>query len=167
MVEKAYNTSSNTAFFACANCNRQHIVDVTKYLTIPKEIKLKVKCKCGHEWTATLEKRRHFRKEVKFSGKFSCRATGRANYEAKMQVVDLSRKGLKVKLFEKPGFVKVGDWVEVEFKLDNRPRTLIKRMAQVKNVDGYFLGLAFPDHKHEDPDIGFYMLDATNTAAAS
>jgi hypothetical protein len=167
MVEKAYNTGSNTALFACGNCNRQHIVNVTKYLKIPKEIKLKVKCKCGHEWTVTLEKRRHFRKGVNFSGKFIHRTSGKANYEGKMKVINLSRKGLKIKLFEKVDFVREEDWMEVEFYLDNRPKTFIKRMVQVKNVDGYFIGLSFPDHKHEDPDIGFYLLDATNTPGVS
>ena len=166
MVEKAYNTDSNTAIFACSVCNRQHIVDVSKYLDMPQEIKLKVKCKCGHEWTVLLEKRRHFRKGVKFPGKFTYKGSGRGSLDGNMQVVDLSKRGLKIKLYEKLDFRK-GDYVEVEFRLDNRPKTLIRRTLQVKNVDGYYVGLAYPEHKHEDPDIGFYLLDATSKSKKS
>lgn len=160
MDEKAYITRDNTAIFACSACNRQHIVDVSKYLDLPQKSRVKVTCKCGHSWTALLEKRRYFRKEVKFPGKYTVRTKGKQVFEGNLTVVDLSRRGLKVELHDKRKF-EVGDWLEVEFRLDNRPRTLVKRMTTVKNIFGLNLGLSFPDHKHEDPDIGFYMLAAT------
>lgn len=160
MVEKTYITRDNTAIFACADCNRQHIVDVSKYLDLPQKTRIKVTCKCGHSWTALLEKRRYYRKEVGFPGKYTFRTSGKPVFEGNMTVVDISRRGLKVKLHDKRNF-QTGDWLEVEFRLDNKPRTLIKRMTTIKNVFGLNLGLAFPDHKHEDPDIGFYMLSAT------
>ena len=160
MVEKAFITRDNTAIFACSACNRQHIVDVTEYLDLPEKTKIKITCKCGHSWSVLLEKRRFYRKEVKFPGRYTYRTEGKPTFEGNMTVADISRRGLKVILHEKREF-KAGDWLEVEFRLDNKPRTRVKRMTIIKNAFGLNLGLAFPDHKHEDPDIGFYMLSAT------
>jgi PilZ domain-containing protein len=160
MDEKAYITSDNTAIFACAACNRQHIVDVSKYLDLPEKTRMRLTCKCGHSWTTMLEKRRHYRKDVSFPGRYIFRTEGKPTFEGNMTVVDISRRGLKVTLHDKRDF-QAGDWLEVEFRLDNKPRTLVKRMTIIKSAFGLKLGLAFPEHKHEDPDIGFYMLSAT------
>ncbi len=163
MAEKTYITSANTAIFVCAACNRQHVVDVAKHLERPRQNKLKVTCTCGHSWTSILEKRRYFRKSVNFPGTYTKRVAGKPVGEGHMYVQDISRRGLKIKLRD-PGKFEIGDWIEVEFRLDNRPRTLIKRVTAVKNIFGPYLGLAFPDHKHEDPDLGFYLMTATPDA---
>ena len=163
MVEKTYITSANTAIFVCAACNRQHIVDVAKYLDHPRLNRIKVTCKCGHSWTTMFEKRRYYRKGVKFLGKYFLQKSGKLIREGEMSVHDVSRRGLKIKVGDPEKFA-IGDWIEVEFRLDNRPRTLVKRMTVIKNISGPFLGLAFPDHKHEDPDLGFYMMTATPDA---
>ena len=161
MVEKLYNTGTNTAVVVCGACNRQHVVDISKYLDVPKEVKLKVKCKCGKTWSVTLEKRRYFRHGVKLPGKFTYKGTQRGIVEGNMQVVDISKRGMKVRLYEKLDF-KAGDYLEVEFRLDNKPKTLVKRILKIKNIDGDYVGLSYPEHKHEDPDVGFYLLEVTS-----
>jgi hypothetical protein len=164
MAEKTFITDGNKAVFVCAACNRQHIVDVSKFLAGPRQHRLKITCKCGHSWTSVLEKRRHFRKGVNFPGKYTYRKAGKPVLEGQMSVVNLSRRGLKIELPESEK-LSVGDWIEVEFRLDNPPRTVIQRMVIIKNIHGPYVGLAFPDHKHEDPDIGFYLMEATSNKA--
>lgn len=156
MAEKAFLTGQNTAIFACSKCNRQFVKDVSQYLKIPSEVKLKVKCTCGHSWVAILEKRRYFRKTVNLTGSYICRSEGKESVSGNMTVVDISTKGLKIKLKESHT-VELNDLLDVEFRLDNRTRTLIKRTVSVKNISGPYIGVAFSDYKHEDPDIGFYL----------
>lgn len=156
MVEKAFLTGMNTAVFACSKCNRQFVKDVSQFIKIPKEIKLKVKCTCGHSWVSVLEKRIYFRKAVNLSGSYICRSSGKKDVSGNMVVVDISTKGLKIKLKESH-IIEMNDLLDVEFRLDNRSRTLIKRTASVKNISGPYIGVAFSDYKHEDPDIGFYL----------
>ena len=161
MVEKLYNTGSNTAIVACSSCNRQHVVDISEYLDVPKEVKLKVKCKCGNSWSVVLEKRRFYRHNIRLPGTFVYKGSGRGILSGSMQVVDLSKRGMKIKLYEKLDF-RVNDYLEVEFRLDNKPKTLVKRTLKIINVDDYHVGLAYPEHKHEDPDVGFYLLEITS-----
>jgi hypothetical protein len=158
MVEKTFLSDSNTAQFICIACNRQFIVDMTEYLNIPSIVKIKVKCKCGHSWTTAIEKRRHFRKNVHLTGTYKYREHGKEDAYGSMTVLNISRKGLKIKLHDDEHHFKDGDWLEVTFRLDNQTRTLLKRMVHVKNVFGNCLGVAFSDTKHEDADIGFYLL---------
>lgn len=158
MTTKTFLSKSNTAQFICIACNRQFIVDMTKYLNVPSTIKMKVKCTCGHAWDTVIEKRRYFRKNVNLPGTYKYKEYGKPDAYGSMTVVDLSRKGLKIKLHEEEHSFKDGDWLEVTFRLDNQTKTLLKRMVNIKNIYENYLGVAFADTKHEDADIGFYLL---------
>ena len=87
MIEKLYNTGSNTAVVACSSCNRQRVVDISKYLDVPKEVKLKVRCKCGNTWSVVLEKRRFFRHNIRLPGTFTYKSAGRGSLTGDMLVV--------------------------------------------------------------------------------
>ncbi|MFO7963262.1 MAG: PilZ domain-containing protein [Desulfobacterales bacterium] len=161
---KAFINRDNTATIACSVCNRQQVIDLSKYPDINRTVSVKITCKCGNSWNAILEKRRFYRKAVDLPGRYTAwSSAGRPVAEGTMTVVDISRRGLKMSVHSKEKF-NIGDWLTVEFHLDNAPRTLIRRMVTVKSVSGKHLGLAFPEHKHEDPDIGFYMLAARSQA---
>lgn len=77
-----------------------------------------------------------------------------------MTVIDISRTGLKLQISGKHN-LKNGDWIEVEFRLDNKVRTQINRIVNIKNVDGQYVGASFREVKSFDPVIGFYMLQHT------
>ena len=71
-------------------------------------------------------------------------------------VVDISLKGLKIKLNRKKD-IRIGDWLDIDFKLDNKAQTYIKRTVQVENLDFPFVGVSFKQKDRMDPDIGFYL----------
>jgi len=131
---------------------------MTEYLNIPSTVRMKVKCKCGHSWSTLIEKRRYFRKNVNLPGTYKYKEYGKEDTYGSMTVIDISRKGLKIRLHDETHPFKDGDWLEVTFRLDNQTKTLLRRMVNVKNVFENYLGLAFSDTKHEDADIGFYLL---------
>ena len=90
--------------------------------------------------------------------------TGKKVKLGNIMVLDISRTGLKIKILGEHT-LKDGDWIEVEFRLDNSVQTLVKRMVNIKNVSGEYLGTSFSDTKHFDPIIGFYMLQHTPLTA--
>ena len=107
-----------------------------------------------------LEKRKFFRKRTKLTGKYRYQITGKKVVEGYMTVLDISRTGLKLKIHGKHN-LKDGDWIEVEFRLDNQVNSLINRIVNIKNVSGEYLGVSLLEVKGFDPVIGFYMLQHT------
>jgi hypothetical protein len=160
MTQKVFLSEKNTAKLICIACNRSYEADMSAYLNYPNTAKIKAKCKCGHTWSVVLEKRRYFRKRVKLAGTYKYHITGKTISEGMMTVLDLSRKGLRMKIHGQHN-LKDGDWVEVEFRLDNSIRSLVNRIVNIKNISGEYVGASFREIKQFDPVIGFYMLQHT------
>ena len=70
------------------------------------------------------------RKSVNFPGTYNYKLHGKEDTFGSITVVDISRKGLKLKLHDEGHGFKEGDW----------------------------LGVAFSDTKHEDADFDCYIL---------
>ena len=157
MANRTILTIANTAKFICTMCGRQWTEDVSQYLNVPSMVELEVSCNCGHSWKTTLERRRYFRKNVNFAGTYTYNSQGGNDAAGTMTVVDISRKGLKLKLDKENELLEKGDRLEVTFPLDNDANTLVKRKVTVKNVFKNFLGVEFSGTKHEDADIDLYM----------
>ena len=77
--------------------------------------------------------------------------------KGRMKVVDLSIKGLKIEVKEKPG-IQVNDLLSVEFRLKDKNRTFIREDALVKNVNGRLVGSVFGPEVAENASLGFYLL---------
>jgi hypothetical protein len=68
MSEISYITETNSATFVCPDCGVAKIANVTKFKFLDRHIRLKCKCRCGHIYSTTLERRKSFRKEVILKG---------------------------------------------------------------------------------------------------
>jgi hypothetical protein len=157
MSDKVFINQDKNIQLVCPGCGRQWIADASQYYDVPKEVRLKVKCKCGHSWSCILEKRKYFRKGVSLSGRYIYQPPGRGLYRGEMVVVDISLKGLRLKLDREWTF-KAGEFLDVEFQLDNKPRKWIRRKVIVRNMNRKNVGAAFLESAKNDPDIGFYLL---------
>ncbi len=158
MTEKVFVTGNNMAVFECPQCNKAKRVDVSRYKDIRQVVRIKVKCSCGHSYRVVLERRKHFRKGVNFSGTYTKVLPDYREDKGGMTVKDLSRAGVKIKLNVKKDF-KIGDILSVEFSLDDKQRSLIKKEAVVKIISNSYLGLEFNSIDSSDPSdkaIGFY-----------
>ena len=156
-METVLINQDKKAKFICTACSRQWEKDVSKFYDIQKQVKIKVNCKCGNSWTCILEKRRHIRKPVSLLGAYAYTPPGRAAYKGHMEVLDISLKGMKIRLDREWQF-KIGDRLEVEFRLDNKAKKLLKRVVIIRNINKRDIGVAFRDASRNDPDIGFYLL---------
>ncbi len=158
MSRKVYITEDNKATFLCPNCESSKIVDITKYKLPDRAVKVKVKCnKCGHHHTVVLEKRRQYRKETNFPGVYEHLVDGAVTDRGRMIVRDVSRGGLKLQLNVKRSF-EMGAMLRVEFHLDDRQRTLIKKNVFVRKVDGAYVGAQFDPTDELEKALGFYLM---------
>ena len=158
MSGKLFTTIEKTAWITCPACEKQWEMDVSKYfnISLEKEIRLKAKCKCGHQWGLVLEKRRYPRKNVTLMGTYVIKPRGRALYKGQMEIVDLSLKGLKMVL-DRDWEIKPGDWLDVEFRLDNESRSLINRRVIVKSLAGKKISGSFQDEGSLSPALAYYL----------
>jgi hypothetical protein len=156
MTDKIYISSQQMATFVCPKCSRSKTVNVSKYAHLDKLIKVNVKCPCGHVYTSVLEKRKQYRKETHLSGTYIHFLDGRPANRGLITVKDISANGLKLKLNVEL-ICGIGDHLDVEFHLDNRDRTLIKKRVIVKNLSGPYIGVEFGPTEALDKALGFYL----------
>jgi hypothetical protein len=139
-------------------------MDVSKYVALDKEIKLKVTCSCGHQYQAYLEKRKKFRKQTNLDGiyRYTFTTPDHKTSEGvgKMTVTDISLTGLRVKLNSSPRFA-VGEKLTVEFKLNDVKQSLVRKEVIVQNIHVPYAGVEFVFNDPYDSALGFYVLSKT------
>jgi len=160
MPVKVFVNSDNTATLMCPNCQKTRIVDVSKYMRPDAPSKLKAKCKCGHSYAVSLEKRKYFRKETQLEGIYrytvSNSVVSSAEVQGRLMVVNISKTGMRLKLNSMPRF-QVGDLINVEFRLDDSKKSLISRNVYVRNMKGLFIGVEYASQPSLDSALGFYL----------
>ena len=159
VVEKIFITAHKMATFICPACRRTKTVDVTKNKTLARAVKVRVKCPCGHVYSVQLERRRHYRKETDLPGAFFRLKSGKKIGHGSMVVKDISRSGLRCKLNSRIN-LKVGDTILVEFHLDDRQRSHIKKEAVVRIITNNEIGVEFSSMDPSDISdkrLGFYL----------
>ena len=154
--KKIFMTDDHTGTMYCEKCQRSFTVDLSPFVQMPKQPRIKSKCPCGHSWTTVVEKRRHYRKPVKLAGVYTYRPEGRPPRKGSVTVADISKSGLRL-MFSKPLDCKNGDCMDLEFHLDDRNRTFINKTVVVQGVFSPYVGVAFGPQESEDRKIGFYL----------
>jgi hypothetical protein len=160
MSEKVFITNDNMATFICPKCKASKAVNVAKYKQLDKEVRLKIKCPCGNSYPATLERRKQYRKKTDLLGEYIYSFSGGKVKKGNLIIKDISRAGLRIKVNVMPKF-KVGTKFVVEFRLDDKNRTLIKKEVIARSISGHFIGAEFCSIDPSDPNdkaLGFYFL---------
>lgn len=157
MAKKTYVTDDNKATFICDICQHAKIADVSRYKDIGKALTVKCKCKCGHEFEVTLEKRSMLRKPVNLAGTYTHISSLGDKIEGPMIVRNLSRKGMQLELSTDHDF-QVGDALDVDFRLDDASRSQVLKAAIVRNVIGRRLGTEFSEVDAFDKMLGLYLM---------
>lgn len=162
MNEKVYINKDNAATFVCPKCQRSKTVDVSHYIKVPRPVKVKCRCSCGHAYTVLLERRRHYRKAASLPGVYTHLAAGKQIDRGPMNIIDLSRNGLKLRpVSDTKGNFKVGEKLLVEFQLDDETKSRLKKEVVVKTVTSQFIGTEFVSENYYENSLGFYLLNAT------
>jgi len=152
--------------FTCPRCSRVASVDIPEDFHQNNAMEIECRCECGYQFKRVVERRRHIRKTVKFSGRYSYNneiqlepgvVAGKFVGKGKMTVVNLSVSGFKIKLKKKED-LKINDRLQVEFYLRDYQRTLIRETATIKNIHKKFVGGAFQPTGSKSRELGFYLL---------
>lgn len=157
MPQKVFISSNNTATFVCPQCGNVSTVSVAKYTAMDKKVTVHCKCNCGNHFSVSLEKRRQYRKETDLPGTYYYRMSNGDIDKGIMRVVDISSKGLKLKLNVQRNFAK-GETLRVEFHLDDKRRTYIDKEVIIRNVYKNLVGTSFAPAEGDDPNLGFYLM---------
>lgn len=127
-------------------------MDVSGYMDVDKQVRLKYKCPCKHSFSVILERRIFFRKEITLAG--SIIQTKKIKYP--VTISNLSRYGLKIIMFRKIDLA-IGDRLHIEFTLDDKNRSVVFKEVIVRNIHNKEAGVEFPSHEHYDK-FGAYLL---------
>lgn len=157
--QKVFISDQESVLFECPKCNVSKEADVTKFKKIETSVTLKVKCPCGNEYSVTLERRKHYRKNTEISGKFSFLPLVGEDQKGTMIILDISKGGLRFRMTTLPLFKK-GDLLEIEFNLDNKTNTFIRKQVSVRNIKDKIVNVefcSFNSSENGDKAIGFYL----------
>lgn len=153
MLQKVFIAKDNTATFVCPECQKSKTANVSKYKNIEKAVRVNFKCPCGHSYSVLLERRKHIRKHLNLSGTF----VNKKNSErGTITITDLSRSGLRIKLNFQQN-IEPGDTLDLEFTLDDKLRSVVKKEVIVRSVKDLSVGVEFIHSEHFDK-LGPYLL---------
>jgi len=153
MAQSIFIHNENKAVFTCPQCTKSKTVDVSKIIFKTSKLNLKVKCPCGHIFPVILERRKFYRKETNLRGFFVLENDSR---ELPMTVTNISRSGLQFKSAANVNF-KLDDRVVMEFRLDDKAKSLIKKKGIIKRIEGMTIGVEFSFIDEYDKVLGFYL----------
>lgn len=159
-MQRVFIASDNTATFACPRCKKMRTVKIADYAGLDKAVNINVRCPCGHQYRATIERRRQFRREVAFPGTYTRIVNGRSMGSGSMVVKDVSRTGLKIRVPDAQ-HLNSGDTLELVFRLDDPQKSQIQKHVVIRKIEGVDLGVQFLSNVAGNPSdkaIGFYLM---------
>lgn len=142
-----------TAAITCPVCSNQKRTSVAT-LKHKKHV-LKVRCSCKTVFRVLLNHRSHYRKPVNLSGTYATlyqydKGKGLA------QITNISTGGVQYRVV---GLNKLhpGSIIDLDFQLDDRQRSTIKKQALVRYTHDNIVGCEFVDKGATDRALAFYL----------
>ena len=148
---KTFVPDDGLASITCPNCGITRQVPVADYCG--KRNSIRVRCRCKQTFKVELEFRQFHRKPTNLNGYYevlSEKGGGRA------AIKDLSSNGMG---FMVSGVhnVRVGQKIQVNFALDDKNNTPLKKLAVVRSVYQNRIGCEFKKDQAFEKDLGFYL----------
>jgi hypothetical protein len=153
MMQPVFVNGKNKAVFTCPECTKSKTVDTSKFVIEKKKLSIKVKCSCGHIYPVVLERRKYYRKKTNLPGIFILEQNMK---EYSIVVTNISRFGLEFNSSESER-LKVGDRIGVEFRLDDKSRSLIRKKIIIRTIEEKKIGAEFCFPDEYDKALGFYL----------
>ncbi len=150
---KTYIRQDNTATIICPCCNRAKTVRIKDCLK--DRHRVRARCACGEQFMVQLDFRRHYRKQVNLVGTYiTTDPPGMGS--GTVRITNISFEGIG---FEVPGShrLRPGQKLEIEFRLDDKKHTFLKKEAVVRLVEKGYIGCQFINQQHIEKALGFYL----------
>ena len=150
---EAFVRNDLTTTLVCPRCRRAKTISVAKYLHIKHTIR--VRCTCNTIYNVHLNFRRNFRKQVRLTGTYQTVHQKPASRGA-IIINDLSRDGLSFTV-SGSNRLEVGHVVLLQFDLDDREKTSLRKQAVVRSVNDKVVGCEFIQDRPLEKALAFYL----------
>ena len=146
-----YLNDFNRVSIICPNCGFEQNIDTTKFKDTEK--KLEGKCSCGEPYQFHIEFRKRYRKDVSLPGEYMFPGI---ELKENINIREPSFTGIQ---FEglMPHKILKDDLLEVNFKLDNRLESKIRKLVKVIWVRDNIVGAHFIETKLYEEELQSYF----------
>lgn len=153
MEQRILIDSLDTARFACPECHRGKIMQLSGYSIRKSSTRVKCRCRCGHTYRVLLEKEAQSIQDTQLLGTFiSC---GTTKCSGKMIIKKLNSKGIMLRTNIDQRILP-GLKLFLEFVLDDAKQSIVKKEVVVKAKKGKYLSAEFTSVDHHD-NLGPYL----------
>ncbi len=150
---KVFVRPDNTITIACPSCSRVKNAAVGDYKD--KCHNIKVRCPCGTQFILHLDFRRYFRKPTDLPGFYRIvKPPGMGAGEINIKNISLGGIGFTVSGKNR---IEVGQTLSLDFTLDDKKKTRLKKEMIVQSIEGDFIGSRFSDNELFEKELGFYL----------
>ncbi|MCX7823843.1 MAG: PilZ domain-containing protein [Syntrophobacterales bacterium] len=150
-IKRIFVDQKGIAIVVCDGCGRTKKISKVDSKMMVKPIL--VSCPCGNSFRVMFDARRHYRKPVNLRGTFRIVGDERL-YPMIVENISFSGLGFRSPFVDN---LKLGDKIEVHFRLDDIQNSLIERVAIVRHLSGHFAGAEFVEDRAYDKIINFYL----------
>ncbi len=147
-----YVRNDDTATLICPACKTVKHIAVGKFRQGKHTIT--VRCICKHTFSVLFDFRQYYRKQVNLPGTYEIISEGGIGGGI-IQINNISRSGLR---FTVSGLHRIeeGQKLQVEFQLNDKKKTLLKRELIVRTVRQNTIGCRLTNHL-EEKELGFFL----------
>lgn len=153
---RVFISDDNVTTIVCPKCNRSVTQNLGNVRKIPKAIRIKCTCSCGHEYKVLLERRKHYRRKTNLGGRYIHNGKNGNLKKGLIRIVDISQAGIQFKTNSKPE-LKPGETITIEFILNDEDHSKIEKECRVVRVKGFRVGVEFLTTEHYGA-LGAYLL---------
>lgn len=150
---KVHVRDNNTATLICPACGAVKHFAADRYRHGRHTIS--VRCRCQQVFSLLLDFRRHYRKQTGLPGTYEILSEGGVGGGI-IHINDISRSGLG---FTVSGLHRIekDQQLQVEFQLNDKKKTVLKRRVLVKSVLHNNIGCQFQDNAEMERALGFFL----------
>lgn len=151
-VKKAFVREDGRAIIVCPNCGKAKEISVNQ-MAKRKSI-VNVRCSCSTVFKTYLDYRQSYRKETNLTGRYSIEIELRNRGVAKVKNISFGGICFEVAANHR---IKTGQKGSIDFELDDKNNTRVKKKFSVRAVTGNDIGCSFIQDRAYDKDLGFYL----------
>ncbi len=151
-IKTSFVREDGQATIICPACSTAKNISVQQFRN--RRYRLKVKCTCLHVFKNKLEYRQSYRKPTDLSGTYSIYPPGDDKWAAKISNLSLGGICFEVTSIHS---LQVGQKGNIEFTLDNKKKTQLKKNFTIRAVMGNKIGCKFEKDLAYEKDLGFYL----------
>ncbi len=151
---KIFVRPDNTVTIVCPSCSLVKNAAVGAYKN--KCHNIKVRCPCGTQFMVHLDFRRYFRKPTDLPGFYRIIKPPGIMGFGDINVKDISLGGIGFTVSGK-NRIEVGQTLSLDFTLDDKKRTMLKKEVIVQSIEGDFVGSYFSDNELFEKELGFFL----------